>query len=153
MMTRLRPYCPQTPPLPADLLRGNPCDSRDPRSHVSLLKGLRETRASSVSYRAPSPYGETLSFEIKGTPSVTPTNVHCFTFSAKERDPETGLSYFGSRYYSSDLSIWLSVDPMAAKYDSLSPYCLTLKKVDTKVNKNGEYKKKNKRQTGNTFKP
>ena len=45
-----------------------------------------------------------------------------FTFSAKERDPETGLSYFGSRYYSSDLSIWLSVDPMAAKYASLSPY-------------------------------
>ncbi|MBO4488832.1 MAG: hypothetical protein J5741_04135, partial [Bacteroidales bacterium] len=29
---------------------------------------------------------------------------------------------FGSRYYSSDLSIWLSVDPMAAKYASLSPY-------------------------------
>lgn len=27
------------------------------------------------------------------------------TFSAKERDTETGLSYFGSRYYSSDLSI------------------------------------------------
>ena len=45
-----------------------------------------------------------------------------FTFSAKERDPETGLSYFGSRYYSSDLSIWLSVDPMSAKYASLSPY-------------------------------
>ena len=45
-----------------------------------------------------------------------------YTFSAKERDPETGLSYFGSRYYSSDLSIWLSVDPMAAKYPSLSSY-------------------------------
>ena len=45
-----------------------------------------------------------------------------FTFSAKERDPETGYSYFGSRYYNSDLSIWLSVDPMAAKYPSLSPY-------------------------------
>ena len=45
-----------------------------------------------------------------------------FTFSAKERDPETGLSYFGSRYYSSDLSIWLSVDPMSDKYASLSPY-------------------------------
>ena len=44
------------------------------------------------------------------------------TFSAKERDLETGLSYFGSRYYSSDLSIWLSVDPMASKYPSLSPY-------------------------------
>ena len=44
------------------------------------------------------------------------------TFSAKERDTETGLSYFGSRYYSSDLSIWLSVDPMSDKYASLSPY-------------------------------
>ena len=61
----------------------------------------------------------------------SPTIVHCsfyivhcwtFTFSAKERDSETGLSYFGSRYYSSDLSIWLSVDPMSDKYASLSPY-------------------------------
>jgi len=45
-----------------------------------------------------------------------------YTFSAKERDPETGLSYFGSRYYSSDLSIWLSVDPMSAKFPHESPY-------------------------------
>ncbi|MBO7491045.1 MAG: RHS repeat-associated core domain-containing protein [Bacteroidales bacterium] len=45
-----------------------------------------------------------------------------YTFSAKERDVETNLSYFGSRYYSSDLSIWLSVDPMSDKYASLSPY-------------------------------
>ena len=45
-----------------------------------------------------------------------------YTFSAKERDPETSLSYFGSRYYSSDLSIWISVDPQASKYPSLSPY-------------------------------
>ena len=45
-----------------------------------------------------------------------------YTFSAKEKDSETGLSYFGSRYYSSDLSIWLSVDPQASKYPSLSPY-------------------------------
>ena len=45
-----------------------------------------------------------------------------YTFSAKEKDSETGFSYFGSRYYNSDLSIWLSVDPMASKYPSLSPY-------------------------------
>ena len=30
-----------------------------------------------------------------------------YTFSAKEKDAETGYSYFGSRYYSSYLSIWL----------------------------------------------
>ena len=45
-----------------------------------------------------------------------------YTFSAKEKDAETGYSYFGSRYYNSDLSIWLSVDPMSDKYPSMSPY-------------------------------
>ena len=44
------------------------------------------------------------------------------TFSAKEKDAETGYSYFGSRYYSSDLSIWLSVDPLADNFSSVSPY-------------------------------
>ena len=44
------------------------------------------------------------------------------TFSAKERDTETGYSYFGSRYYSSELSIWLSVDPMSDKYPYQSNY-------------------------------
>ena len=45
------------------------------------------------------------------------------TFTGKERDSETGLSYFGARYYDSDiLTSWLSVDPMADKYPSLSPY-------------------------------
>ncbi|MBP5548490.1 MAG: RHS repeat-associated core domain-containing protein [Bacteroidales bacterium] len=44
-------------------------------------------------------------------------------FTGKERDEETGYSYFGARYYDSDLSgLFLSVDPMADKYPSLSPY-------------------------------
>ena len=55
-------------------------------------------------------------------PGQHPHRDGTYTFSAKERDPETDLSYFGSRYYSSDLSIWLSVDPMSDKYASLSPY-------------------------------
>ena len=43
--------------------------------------------------------------------------------TGKERDSETGFSYFGARYYDSDiLNGWLSVDPMADKYPGLSPY-------------------------------
>ena len=61
-----------------------------------------------------------------------------YTFSAKERDSETGLSYFGSRYYSSDLSIWLSVDPQAAKYASLSPYNYCANNPVKLVDPNGE---------------
>ncbi|NMB81066.1 MAG: RHS repeat-associated core domain-containing protein [Ignavibacteria bacterium] len=45
-----------------------------------------------------------------------------YKFTAKERDEETGYDYFGARYYTSDESIWLSVDPMSDKYPSLSPY-------------------------------
>ncbi len=60
------------------------------------------------------------------------------TFSAKERDSETGFSYFGSRYYSSDLSIWLSVDPMSDKYPSLSPYVYCANNPVKLVDPNGE---------------
>ncbi len=61
-----------------------------------------------------------------------------YTFSAKEKDSETGLSYFGSRYYSSDLSIWLSVDPMSDKYPSLSPYVYCANNSVKLVDPNGE---------------
>ena len=44
-----------------------------------------------------------------------------FTFTGKERDAETGYYYHGARFNSSDLG-WLSVDPMADKYPSLTPY-------------------------------
>ena len=48
---------------------------------------------------------------------------HPFVFTGKERDPETGYSYFGARYYDNDLSgLFLSVDPMSDKYPSISPY-------------------------------
>ena len=43
--------------------------------------------------------------------------------TGKEKDSETGYYAFGARYYDCDLSgIFLSVDPMADKYPSMSPY-------------------------------
>ena len=48
-----------------------------------------------------------------------------YTFSAKEKDKNTGYHYFGARYYDSDVSVWLSVDPMADKYPGMSPYMYT----------------------------
>jgi len=38
---------------------------------------------------------------------------------------EPGYAYFGARYYSSGLSVWLSVDPLAGNYPSMSPYMYT----------------------------
>ena len=53
--------------------------------------------------------------------TISAYQIHC-SFSGKEKDSETGYHYFGARYYNSDLSLWLSVDPMSDKYPSLSPY-------------------------------
>ena len=45
------------------------------------------------------------------------------SFTGKERDSEPGYGYFGARYMDHELmTMWLSVDPMADKYPSLSPY-------------------------------
>ena len=61
-----------------------------------------------------------------------------YTFSAKEKDAETKYSYFGARYYSSEFSIWLSVDPMLDKYPSLSPYVYCANNPIKLVDPNGE---------------
>ena len=46
-----------------------------------------------------------------------------FRFTGKERDEETGYGYFGARYMDHELmTMWLSVDLMADKYPSISPY-------------------------------
>lgn len=46
-----------------------------------------------------------------------------FVFNGKKKDYESGFHYYGARYYWSEvLTGWLSVDPMADKYPSISPY-------------------------------
>jgi RHS repeat-associated protein len=45
-----------------------------------------------------------------------------YKFTAKELDNETNYTYFGARYYDSDVSIWLSVDPLFKYYPSTSPF-------------------------------
>ena len=110
-MTRPHPYRPPLPQPPAALIRVDTCETRNHNfrgTHTATAQHLRGRRWLHISATAHC--------------SLFTAHTWTYTFSAKERDPETGLSYFGSRYYSSDLSIWLSVDPMAAKYPSLSPY-------------------------------
>lgn len=60
---------------------------------------------------------------LRGSPTTVGTYSLDMGYTGKERDAETGYSYFGARYYDSDLNgLFLSVDPMSDKYPSLSPY-------------------------------
>lgn len=54
------------------------------------------------------PFGETMAEQRR---SGTFNNV--FKFNGKELDTETGLYYYGARYYDPRISNWLSVDPIA----------------------------------------
>ncbi len=138
---------------------------RQPYRPVNPLTGIWAPRGNAL-YRYASPDGDGRSCEISTThPLARHSATHAvtcghdlpqlcggnssdhyslipahssFTFSAKEKDSETGLSYFGSRYYSSDLSIWLSVDPMADKYPSMSPYVYCANNPVKLVDPNGE---------------
>ena len=53
------------------------------------------------------PFGEVFLEERNGIYN-TP-----YKFNAKELDEETGLYYYGARYYNPKTSLWLSVDPLA----------------------------------------
>src|SRR5690606_9667084 len=43
-------------------------------------------------------------------------------FNGKEMDKETGMYYYGARYYDPRISIFISVDPLAEKYPNYTPY-------------------------------
>ena len=62
-------------------------------------------------------FGEVL-FEEHSTSKTMP-----YLFNGKELDTETGLYYYGARYYDSKVSLWLNVDPLAEK--TMTPYAYT----------------------------
>ena len=110
---------------------------------MNPLTGIYASRGNALGYRYASPDGDgfpvTYSVTHFHTDHSSLITVHSsHTFSAKEKDSETGFSYFGSRYYSSDLSVWLSVDPQASKYPSLSPYVYCADNPIKLVDPNGE---------------
>ena len=46
-----------------------------------------------------------------------------YLFNAKEFDEETGMYYYGARYYEPRLSLWMSTDPLQEQYASITSYC------------------------------
>jgi RHS repeat-associated protein len=48
-----------------------------------------------------------------------------YLFNAKEFDEETGLYYYGARYYEPRLSLWISCDPLEENHYEISSYCYT----------------------------
>lgn len=85
--------------------------------HLGSASWITNNYGSAVQHLQYLPYGEP--FVNQRTSGYNER----FTFTGKERDEETGYGYFGARYMDHELMTgWLSVDPMADKYPSVSPY-------------------------------
>ena len=76
-------------------------------------------------------FGETFLEEHSNT-DRTP-----YLFNGKELDEETGLYYYGARYYDPVTSVWQSVDPLAEKYPNRSPYEYTFSNPIKYLDPNG----------------
>ena len=106
--------------------------------HLGSSSFITNTDGEVVQHIEYVPYGEVF-IEERNNVWNTP-----YLFNAKEFDEETGLYYYGARYYDSRLSMWYGVDALAEKYPNMSPYnyCVgnPVKFVDPDGNKNKGFK-------------
>ena len=62
-----------------------------------------------------------------------------YLFNAKEFDEETGLYYYGARYYDPRLSLWMSTDKSAIIAPGYSPYTFCKNNPNIMVDPNGNF--------------
>jgi RHS repeat-associated protein len=97
-------------PAPAPILNGN--NSRPEEHQIYYYHGdhlgssnvLTDRFGRNYEHLEYFPYGETWVEESRNQTNLP------YKFTGKELDPETGLYYFGARYYDPRVSIWVSVD-------------------------------------------
>jgi RHS repeat-associated protein len=100
--------------------------------HLGSASWVTDSSGKAIQHLQYLPFGETRVDQRKTSWSTR------YSFSAKEKDEESGYGYFGARYYDSDISIWLSVDPMASKYPGLTPYNYCANNPMIIIDPNGE---------------
>jgi RHS repeat-associated protein len=69
--------------------------------HLGNIRAVTDSNGNVVERHDLYPFGEEI---------TQPTSKDSYLFTGKPRDSESGLDYFGARYYSSSLSRWLSAD-------------------------------------------
>lgn len=87
-------------------------------NHLSSASLELDDQAQIISYEEYYPYGNS-AYQAVRNQTETPKR---YRYCGKERDEESGLDYFGDRYYATWLSRWLSVDPQVLERTQWTPY-------------------------------
>ena len=72
-----------------------------------------------ISYEEYHPFGTT---SYRSGSTETEVSLKRYKYCGKERDEETGLYYYGMRYYAAWICRFVSVDPLQFKYPELTPF-------------------------------
>ena len=87
------------------------------RDHLGSTMSVTDQSGNIVQQVEYTPWGEVFLEKRNGSYFYSP-----YLFNGKELDEETGLYYYGARYYDPKMSVWFSVDPLEEKYKDISPY-------------------------------
>ena len=85
--------------------------------HLGTSTALTDFNGKAYQFFLNLPFGETMAEQLGSNYYNTP-----YKFNGKELDEETGLYYYGARYYDPRVSIWYSVDPLAEQTPNVNPY-------------------------------
>jgi RHS repeat-associated protein len=78
-----------------------------------------DTTGQIISYEEYHPFGTT---SYRSGRTETEVSLKRYKYCGKERDEETGLYYYGMRYYAAWVCRFVSVDPLQFKYPELTPF-------------------------------
>jgi RHS repeat-associated protein len=102
--------------------------------HLGSASWITDSSGKAIQHLQYLPFGETR-VDQRATGSNWSTR---YSFSAKEKDEESGYSYFSSRYYDSEISIFLTIDPKSASHPMTNNYMYCLGNPLRLVDPNGE---------------
>lgn len=102
-------------------------------NHLGSATLETDSNGAIISYEEYHPYGST---SYRSSKSNVDLSLKRYRFTGKERDSETGLDYFGARYYASWLGRWTSSDP-AGFIDGNNFFTYTQNNPINKIDKSG----------------
>lgn len=85
--------------------------------HLGTSTALTDFNGNAYQFFLNLPFGETMAQQLGSNYYNSP-----YKFNGKELDEETGLYYYGARYFDARISIFQSTDQMAEKYPNVNPY-------------------------------
>ena len=88
-------------------------------NHLGSASLELDQTAAIISYEEYHPFGTT---SYRSGRTETEVSQKRYKYVGKERDEETGLYYYGARYYAAWLCRFVSVDPLQFKYPHYTPY-------------------------------